>query len=104
MTALQAQSGFGLLALCVLAWALGGFKRGVSARVVLMGLALQIVLGAALLHIAPLRAGFSYLGDAVNALAVATQAGTSTAPPRICVMMPKGKVVASITGAKSSSL
>jgi CNT family concentrative nucleoside transporter len=77
MTALQAQSGFGLLALCVLAWALGGFKRGVSARVVLMGLALQIVLGAALLHIAPLRAGFSYLGDAVNALAIATQAGTS---------------------------
>jgi CNT family concentrative nucleoside transporter len=77
MTALQAQSGFGLLALCVLAWALGGFKRGVSSRVVLMGLALQILLGAALLHIAPLRAGFSYLGDAVNALAVATQAGTS---------------------------
>ena len=76
MTALQAQSGFGLLALCVFAWALGGFKRGVSARVVLMGLALQIALGAALLHIAPLRAGFSYLGDAVNALAVATQAGT----------------------------
>ena len=77
MTALQAQSGLGLLALCVLAWALGGFKRGVSPRVVLMGLALQILLGAALLHIAPLRAGFSYLGDAVNALAVATQAGTS---------------------------
>lgn len=77
MTALQAQSGLGLLALCVLAWALGGFKRGVSARVVLMGLALQILLGAALLHIAPLRVGFSYLGDAVNALAVATQAGTS---------------------------
>ena len=77
MTALQAQSGFGLLALCVLAWALGGLKRGVSARVVLMGLALQILLGAALLHIAPLRAGFSYLGDAVNALAIATQAGTS---------------------------
>jgi CNT family concentrative nucleoside transporter len=42
-----------------------------------VGLALQIALGAALLHIAPLRAGFSYLGDAVNALAIATQAGTS---------------------------
>ncbi|NBS43465.1 MAG: nucleoside:proton symporter, partial [Acetobacteraceae bacterium] len=77
MTALQAQSGFGLIALCVLAWALGGFRRGISARVLVMGLALQIALGAALLHIAPLRAGFGYLGDAVNALAVATQAGTS---------------------------
>lgn len=77
MTVLQAQSGFGLIALCVLAWALGGFRRGVSARVVVMGLALQILLGAALLYIPPLRAGFGYLGDAVNALAVATQAGTS---------------------------
>ena len=77
MTVLQAQSGFGLIALCVLAWALGGFRRGISARVLVMGLALQIALGAALLHIAPLRAGFGYLGDAVNALAVATQAGTS---------------------------
>jgi CNT family concentrative nucleoside transporter len=45
--------------------------------VVVMGLALQIALGAALLHIAPLCAGFGYLGDAANALAVATQAGTS---------------------------
>ena len=70
MTVLQAQSGFGLIALCVLAWALGGFRRGISARVLVMGLALQIALGAALLHIAPLRAGFGYLGDAVNALAV----------------------------------
>ena len=41
------------------------------------GLALQIALGAALLHIAPLRAAFSLAGDAVNALARATQAGTS---------------------------
>ncbi|MBJ7252568.1 MAG: nucleoside:proton symporter, partial [Acetobacteraceae bacterium] len=35
------------------------------------------LLGAALLYLPPLRAGFGYLGDAVNALAVATQAGTS---------------------------
>jgi CNT family concentrative nucleoside transporter len=77
MTALQVQSSFGLLALCLLAWGMGGFNRGVSARVVVMGLALQIALGAALLHIAPLRAGFGYLGDAVNALAVAMEAGTS---------------------------
>ncbi len=41
------------------------------------GLALQIALGAALLHIPPLRAAFSLVGDAVNALARATQAGTS---------------------------
>ena len=44
---------------------------------VVSGLLGQVVLGAALLHIPPLRAGFALVGDAVEALARATRAGTS---------------------------
>lgn len=77
MSALQLQSGLGLLALTLLAWALGGFHRRTSWRVVLAGLGLQILFAAALLHIPPLRAGFALLGGAVNGLAAATRAGTS---------------------------
>jgi CNT family concentrative nucleoside transporter len=77
MTALQLQSALGLGALTLLAWALGGFRRGVTWRVVGAGLGLQIGLAAALLHITPLRAGFALIGDAVNALAAATRQGTS---------------------------
>jgi len=74
---LQLQSAAGLLALCLLAWACGGFRRGVTLRVVVAGLAGQLALGAAMLHVAPFRAAFSYVGDAVSALARATTAGTS---------------------------
>lgn len=77
MIPLQAQSALGLLALATLAWAAGGFRRPVPWRAVAAGLTLQLALGAALLHIPPLRAAFSLVGDAVNALARATQAGTS---------------------------
>jgi CNT family concentrative nucleoside transporter len=77
MSALQIQSGTGLLALTLLAWALGGFRRGVSWRVVGVGLGLQLLFAAALLHIPPLRAGFALLGRAVEGLAAATRAGTS---------------------------
>ena len=73
----QLQSAAGLLALCLLAWACGGLRRGVTARVVVAGLAGQLLLGAAMLHIPPFRAAFSYVGDAVSALARATTAGTS---------------------------
>lgn len=77
MSALQVQSGLGLLALALLAWALGGFQRGVSWRVVVAGLALPVLFAALLLYIPPLRAGFALLGQAVEALATATRAGTS---------------------------
>ncbi|MGK7867030.1 NupC/NupG family nucleoside CNT transporter [Falsiroseomonas sp. E2-1-a20] len=77
MTFLQIQSALGLLALAALAWGLGGFSRRTGWRVVVAGLGLQVVLAAALLHIPPLRAAFSALGAAVNALAAATRAGTS---------------------------
>ncbi|SFK53758.1 NupC/NupG family nucleoside CNT transporter [Falsiroseomonas stagni] len=77
MSALQIQSGLGLLALALLAWVLGGCRRGVPWRVILAGLVLQIVLAAALLHIAPLRAAFALIGRAVDALAAATKEGTT---------------------------
>ena len=77
MSLLQLQSGLGLLALCLLAWALGGFRRGVAWRVVIAGIGLQLALALALLHIPGMRAVFAVFGDAVNALAEATKAGTS---------------------------
>jgi CNT family concentrative nucleoside transporter len=76
VTPLQIQSAFGLIALAALAWAAGGFRRPVPWRAVIAGLALQLTLGAALLHIPPLRAAFGLVGTAVDALARATQAGT----------------------------
>jgi CNT family concentrative nucleoside transporter len=77
MSALQIQSAAGLLLLAALAWALGGFRRGVSWRVVVAGLVLQLLLAAVLLNVPLARAAFALIGDGVNALATATKAGTS---------------------------
>lgn len=77
MSVLQMQSAAGLVLLPLLAWALGGFRRGASLRVVAVGIGLQLALAAALLNIPPLRRGFALIGDGVNALATATKAGTS---------------------------
>ena len=77
MAALQLQSLVGLPLLCALAWVCGGCRRGVRPRVVAAGLLGQLAVAAALLHIPPVRAGFSLVGDAVDALARATRAGTS---------------------------
>jgi len=74
---LQLQALLGLPLLCLLAWACGGCRRGVRPRVVLEGLGSQLLLAGALLHIPPLRAGFAVVGDAVEALARATRAGTA---------------------------
>lgn len=77
MSALQFQSLLGLPLLCALAWACGGFRRGVRPRIVAAGLLGQVALGAALLHVPPVRAAFALVGGAVEALAAATRAGTS---------------------------
>jgi len=74
---LQLQSALGLGLLCLLCWVLGGCQRQVSWRVVAGGLIGTVGLAALLLNIPPLRAGFAYAGRAVDALARATQAGTS---------------------------
>ena len=77
MSLLQFQALAGLPALCLLAWVLGGCRRGVRARVVAAGLGGQLLVAAALLHVPVLRAGFAWVGDAVEALARATRAGTT---------------------------
>ena len=74
MSALQLQSGLGLIALCLLAWALGGFRRGIAWRVVVAGIGLQLLLAIALLHIPAMRTVFAVFGQGVNALAEATRA------------------------------
>jgi CNT family concentrative nucleoside transporter len=75
--ALQFQALLGLPLLCALAWACGGCRPGVRPRVVAAGLLGQLALAAALLRVPPLRAGFALMGDAVEALARATRAGTA---------------------------
>ena len=77
MSGLQAQSAAGLALLCVLAWAMGGFRRDVSGRVVIGGLLGMLGLAALLLHVPVLRAGLALIGRAVDALARATQSGTA---------------------------
>jgi len=74
---LQLQAGFGLLAMTALAWALGGFRRGVTWRVIAAGLGLQVILAALMLHVPPFRSAFVLIGHAVDALARATAVGTS---------------------------
>jgi CNT family concentrative nucleoside transporter len=77
MSALQFQALAGLPLLCLLAWVCGGCRKGVRLRVVVAGLLGQLLIAALLLHVPPLRAGFAAVGDAVEALARATRAGTS---------------------------
>jgi len=74
---LQLQAALGLGLLCVLAWVVGGCKRGVRPRVIVAGLLGQLGIAALLLHVPPVRAVVARLGDAVDALATATRAGTS---------------------------
>jgi len=77
MSPQQFQALLGLFLLCLLAWILGGCRRGVRLRVVAAGGGGQLLVAAALLHVPPLRAGFAAVGDAVEALARATRAGTT---------------------------
>lgn len=77
MSLLQFQALLGLSLLCLLAWILGGCRRGVRLRVVVAGVGGQLLVAAALLRVPPLRAGFAAVGDAVEALARAARAGTT---------------------------
>ncbi len=75
----QAVSALGLAALAAFAWGWGRC-RGPSAvpwRLVLAGLAAQLILAALMLHLPPLRAALGALGGAVDALARATGEGTA---------------------------
>ena len=61
----------------MLAWVLGGCRRGVPLRTVVVGLAAMLGAAALLRHVPPIRAGFARAGDVVEALARATRAGTA---------------------------
>jgi CNT family concentrative nucleoside transporter len=77
MSLLNLQSAFGICVIIALAWALSERKREFPWRVVLAGIVIQIVLAAAFLQIPFMRDGLLALNVAVDAIQVATRAGTS---------------------------
>ncbi|MDW8397938.1 MAG: nucleoside transporter C-terminal domain-containing protein [Acetobacteraceae bacterium] len=77
MSVLQVQAGIGLLAMALLAAAVGRRFTAGTLRVVVAGLALQVAVAALFLWVPPLRAVLGWVGEGVSALARATEAGTS---------------------------
>ncbi len=77
MSWLQLQSAVGLGLLCLLAWALGGFRRGVRARVVLAGLGSMLGGAALLLWLPGMRQVFAAISNSIDVLTRATRQGTS---------------------------
>jgi concentrative nucleoside transporter, CNT family len=70
------QSIAGIFGLLAIAFAFSENHRAVSARQAAVGLALTIVLATLFLRIPQLKVAFGMIGDAVNAIAAATRAGT----------------------------
>jgi CNT family concentrative nucleoside transporter len=94
------QSIAGIFGLLALAFAFSENHRAVSARQVAVGLAVTIVLAALFLRIPQLKVAFGTIGDAVNAVAAATRAGTSFVfgyigggPPPFDVKTPGGDFI-----------
>jgi CNT family concentrative nucleoside transporter len=73
----QLQSALGIVALIAFAWIISENRRAVAWRSVAAGLAVTIALAALLLKVPQVKAGFSAVNDAVDAIAAATRAGTS---------------------------
>ncbi|MDH3215104.1 MAG: nucleoside:proton symporter [Candidatus Krumholzibacteria bacterium] len=67
----------GLVAFALLAWLVGENRKKVAARMVITGVALQVVVGAILLKTPPLRDVFAQLNRVVEALDESTTAGTT---------------------------
>jgi CNT family concentrative nucleoside transporter len=70
------QSIAGIFGLLALAFAMSEDHRAVSFRQAVTGLGFTIVLAALFLRIPQFKIAFAVIGDAVNAIAVATRAGT----------------------------
>lgn len=70
------QSIAGIFGLLALAFAMSEDHRAVSFRQAAIGLAFTIVLAALFLRIPQLKIAFAVIGDAVDAIAAATRAGT----------------------------
>ncbi len=71
------QSIVGIFGLLALTYAISEDHRAVSFRQVALGLAVTIVLAVLFLKIPQLKVAFAGIGDAVDAIAAATRAGTS---------------------------
>lgn len=74
---LTIQSIAGIFGLLAIAFAFSENHRAVSIRQAAVGLVFTIVLAALLLKIPQLKVAFGAIGDAVNAIATATRAGTA---------------------------
>ncbi len=74
---LQLQSAFGVVALLLLAWALGENRRAVSLRQAAIGLVATFVTALVLLKLPVVARAFGAINDAVGAIAAASRAGTS---------------------------
>lgn len=77
MSLLNLQSAFGICVILALAWALSERKRDFPWRVVAAGVAVQIVLAAVFLNVPIVRDGLLALNVVVEAIQVATKAGTA---------------------------
>lgn len=71
------QSLFGLVAFTGLAWLISEKRKQVSIRIVLVGLVLQLAIGALLLKVPVFRNFFITLNDVVMSLEASTRAGTA---------------------------
>ena len=71
------QSVVGIFGLLALTFAISENRRAVSFRQAAVGLCLTVLLAALFLKIPQLKFAFSVIGDAVNAVATASRAGTS---------------------------
>jgi CNT family concentrative nucleoside transporter len=76
---LQLQSGFGIFALLMLAWAFGEHRERVSLRKAAIGLVATLVTAALMLKLPGAAHSFGAINDAVGVIAAATRAGTSFA-------------------------
>src|SRR5215218_1318343 len=74
---LQLQSGFGVLALLAIAWALSESRRAVSLRQMAVGLAATVITALVLLKLPPVAKAFGAINDAVGAISAASHAGSS---------------------------
>ena len=74
---LQLQSAFGVLALLVIAWALGENRSQVSFRQTAIGLVVTIVTALVLIKIPVVAKAFGAINDAVSTIAAASRAGSS---------------------------
>jgi CNT family concentrative nucleoside transporter len=71
------QSAVGIFALLALAFVISENRRLVSLRQAAIGLAVTFVLAVLMLKVPQLQAAFGVIGDAVDAIAAASRAGTS---------------------------